>query len=657
MIDSTKLLIVLSDVAYIAELLKSKKPHEFTLHACKQINGTFFTKKGAEGEAIAKLFSKLDPNDSFHLVLPDSLFVDTIVSVKETSEAKIKAHLEKTVLTDLKLSEDSHYLKTTNLNEFKGVTRVQIVAIAKDALSVWRVGNKQHSQIKHFSPLSWVVKSIISLEPSISVLQLGEQLYTAQHFFGVDQTSSATISEPEKIVETIKTLKGAEPSIQTAYLLTNTLVEEQLKDALSKVLPLQQMTGKAEADQLPSYVVHFLQAAARTLSIKEYNVPVFSLPAPSDEENEKHAALFTATSQDTKEDALPKTAPIADAEKENKKDVDSSAEDSAETEEKTTEIDETSASKDAAQPKTEGSSDAEAITPAEESSDKEETSPESAIEEPETEEAKDDEASPKKSASSAAVEPEIPVASTITPVVAPQADKPTPSISENTEAGSSEQKTALDQTGSEDIDLSQFAQHSSQTSESPAPIQAPAQSAPVKQPIKHDSGVKNMLKMVLITTIAFIITIAVGVGLGLGFLKFAGSSDEVPTPTVEVEEQPVPEEPQEEASPSAETEESEPDAATVDLAELKVLVVNATTRAGYAGEIRSDLLSGDFEDVTAGNASGTYEDGGILVYLKESNSTVISAIESATDLDTTTLDDAQAEDAQGRYDVIIVLAE
>ncbi|MEX0896263.1 MAG: hypothetical protein WDZ94_05045, partial [Patescibacteria group bacterium] len=71
MIDSTKLLIVLSDVAYIAELLEGKKQYTFSLQNCKQVNGTFMTKKGPDNEAVAKLFSKLEAGEKYHLVLPD----------------------------------------------------------------------------------------------------------------------------------------------------------------------------------------------------------------------------------------------------------------------------------------------------------------------------------------------------------------------------------------------------------------------------------------------------------------------------------------------------------------------------------------------------------------------------------------------------------
>ena len=57
------------------------------------------------------------------------------------------------------------------------------------------------------------------------------------HYIGVDQCTSQTTAEVSAIAETIKTLKGAEPRIQTVYLLTNELVEQELKEELSDTLP------------------------------------------------------------------------------------------------------------------------------------------------------------------------------------------------------------------------------------------------------------------------------------------------------------------------------------------------------------------------------------------------------------------------------------
>lgn len=692
MIDTTKLLIILPDVAYVAELLEGKKPYTFTLHACKQVNGDFVTKKGPSAEAIAKLFQKLESGESYHLVLPDALFIDTIVSVDETTESKIQSQLEKSTLADLKLSEETHYLKTIILNKLKGTTRVQLAAISKDQLSVFRVGNTESgSTISGISPLSWIVKGIVSLEPSISVLQLGESLFVAQHYIGIDQTTSAPVSEPEKIVETIKTLKGSEPSIQTVYLLSNSVIEDQLKEALDKIVPVQQMTTNKSSDKLPSYVTTFLEAAARSLAVPDFNVPVFKLSAASPEETKTIASLFSgAASPDkdsvtedetsaeksvtSKEDALPKPdkSPTESEEVEKETEeieevAEDETDDSENTEDSTKKADDVDEETDAKKLETNESSDEE-IEQEEDDDKKTESTDEKTSTSDTTDENKKDDKKAEKdnpddskddSSDSKNTDSKDSGIANVSPVIAPVASTVSSAatnspITSDGDKKPKKEETALDQSGDDDIDLSQFTQHSADATPT-KPTQSSAQSeSTVKQPIKHSSGIGTMLKMILVTTIAFVLTIAVGVGVGLGILQFATPQDEVATPVVEVENETP--EPETEETPPPVEEEPEEEEVAVDLNTVSVLVVNATSTAGYAGQIRTQLLAGEFEDVTAGNAQGTYEEG-IWVYASEGSATVIEAIEDATDLTVTASEDAQAEDDQGDYDVVIVLAE
>ena len=59
---------------------------------------------------------------------------------------------------------------------------------------------------------------------------MGTNLFSALHYIGVDQTFQAPTDDVEAMAETIKTLKGSEPNIQTVYLVTNAVVEEKLKE-------------------------------------------------------------------------------------------------------------------------------------------------------------------------------------------------------------------------------------------------------------------------------------------------------------------------------------------------------------------------------------------------------------------------------------------
>jgi len=310
MLNTQKLLYILPDVAYIAELLPTKKPHSFAIQSFRQINGTFLDENEFIPEHIFKLFAKLDEGESYTLVLPDFLFTNTIVTVNETSDAKIKQYLKTTLLPQLTLEAKTHLIETFVLTELNGSARVQLSAIERSILAPIRVGAHQAKvTIDSASPLSWAIKSIVSLEPSITVLQIGDRLYSGLQYIGVDQTMQATVAETEVIAETIKTLKGAEPSIQTIYLLTNALVEKRLAELLSGTLPLQQLGSLSDdAEKMPAYVRQIIESSMRTFSIADYPVPKFSLsPATEAEISSYKEQLATVPQGDTMPtDDLPK---------------------------------------------------------------------------------------------------------------------------------------------------------------------------------------------------------------------------------------------------------------------------------------------------------------------------------------------------------------
>jgi hypothetical protein len=85
-------------------------------------------------------------------------------------------------------------------------------------------------------------------------------------------------------------------------------------------------------------------------------------------------------------------------------------------------------------------------------------------------------------------------------------------------------------------------------------------------------------------------------------------------------------------------------------------VVNATTKAGYAGTIKKELEAAKFKSITAGNAKGTYEKGNYLL-MAETNPELKAALEEALSIDVTTSSDTKVEDSANKYDAIIVLAE
>lgn len=693
MLNTQKLLYVLPDLAYVAELLPDKKPYSFAIQSFKQINGEFLNETEFIAENIVKLVNKLDEGEEYFLILPDFLFTNTIVSVQESSDAKIKEKLTAETLPKLGLKEESHLIETVVLNQLKGTTRVQLSAIEKSILAVFKVAIAEKDiKIAGIAPLSWAVKSIVSLEPSISVLQLGTKLYTAQHYIGVDQTTTAGIDQPENIIETVKTLKGAEPSIQTVYVCCNAVVEEKLKESLSKILPIQQMATKDPNEKIPSYVSQIIIASMRTLQIPDYSVPTFKLGKPTPEEKEKYAALLTSAGVETDEDddvavelPKPQISPVPTA-TESTEDKDESAEvtdSSAVLEEKAVDI-ETIKEDIPATPAMTDIEDAEKEDKKEDSNGVGSSgiSPVAAV--------SADTASAAVAAASIApvggiiTASDIAAASSLTTIPDTiDTDAPKDSHTETEPKESSEEK-ALDATATKDKEVEKPEVSSSVTSVvvpstqiDPATV-APAIDSPVvtdstsdidlkqfaqngetavestnstKPIIKNKSGAQHMMKMILITTGVFILTVAIGIGVGLAILKYSGSKQGTAnTPVVEVEQPtttPVPATPTPTASPSA----------AIDKSKVKILIVNATKKAGYAGQIKTKLENADFTQVSTGNAKGDYTDEGNFVYMEETNADLLAAMQEATTLTLTATDSAKVEDTKGTYDAVLVLAE
>src|SRR3990167_3214113 len=566
MLNTQKLLYILPDVAYIAELLPTKKPHAFSIQSFRQINGTFLDENEFIPEHVFKLFNKLEKNESYTLILPDFLFTNTIVTINETSEAKIKQYLKTTLLPQLTLDAKTHLIETFVLTELKGSVRVQLSAIEHSVLAPIRVGAQAATvSIASVSPLSWAIKSIVSLEPSITVLQIGNTLYSALQYIGVDQTMQTTVDETEVIAETIKTLKGAEPSIQTIYLLTNELVEKRLAGLLSNTLPLQQLNSPADdVEKMPSYVRQIIESSMRTFSIEDFPVPKFPLSPATDLEIATYQTQLAAMPQGEVMPAADLPKPIKQAELPEPEDL------------------------------LLASGEQEDVQINDDTSDP--------IEE---------------------------VAS-----VAPAGvDAP--------------KKTVV-----REINISQFTPSKEPDKTLTSQNTMPETTAlPV---IKNKQTAAPMLKMVFITIAAFAVTVSVGIGVGLLFLKFSGSSQSETSPVVMVEEP---------ATTPAASITPAPDAspaASIDTAKLKMLVVNATAKAGYAGTIKSQLTEADFSTVTAGNAKGKYEKAGTYILFSKTykkNVELITLIEKVTKLTLSEMPDKTTEDPADAYDAVLVLAE
>lgn len=587
----TRLLYILSELAYIAKLVPAKKAHDFVLSDFRQINGEFLDENVLLEKNLAKLFSKLEEG-SYKLVLPDFLFTSTIVNIEMDDEEAVKEHLRTKLLPELGINDQDYYLDTTVLSNYKGSFKVQLTALEKSVVAPLAKVLKDLPKVKieAISPLSWTSKSIISLEPSVAILQMGNHLFLAEHYIGVDQCYSVEVAEAANFAETVQTLKGAEPSLQTVYLLTNSLVDDAIKEKLKETLPVQQLSDLAsENEKMPSYVRQIIEASAKTFSIKEFLLPQFIL----DKDYELKAEVDKKEDKEDEMDNLVKPAVVG-----------------------------------------------EAVLPSPitiPATSQTEVVVESLDDEDEPEEESKDQA---KVELSKEVEVEV--------------EKTADSIKKSVET---ETKVAIEvpvKNEEKEVDFSQFANLAIDPSvfdksKKEEKGETKMQDLPEKKLIKNQDDGSSVAKMIFIGFLSFVVTIALGVGIGLAYLQWTNHQEST-KPMVEVEPSPT---------PVAEVTATPTPLPEINKADYKILVVNATTKAGYASTVANKVKAAEFTSVTPQNAKGIYEEGDYLL-VKEDNPTnqaLLKELETATGLSLTLSTEISKEVSGDAYNAVLVLGQ
>lgn len=639
MLNASKILLVLPEVAFAAELLPGKQPNTFSIQNCSQYLSPFLEGIKFNGEKLYKLFHRIQKDEPYALVLPDDLFFNKIVSVSKESDSAIRDELKGVILPSLNVSEETHDIVTTVLNVHKGETRIQISAVSRAVLGPIRaVAEKTGATISNVVPLSFALKSIISLEPSVSAVQLGDSLYIAQHYIGVSDCQRVPATEIEKAVELIKGFKKAEPSTMTVYALTNPLIGSQLKEGLKQIIPLQQMSETVEGSKLPGAVTTAIESIARSLS-SDFPIPLFDLGKASRDELD---ALVVGNAGDDADELDDDTSSIAE--------VDTKA---IEEEDEAEAVPAEKAPSRVAPEPVDEKVEAEG----------EETMPKvTTVEEIQVEES--DLPKPSHLGGAAAVAAAAKQTADEGPTIKLDAlselgDEPTPSVQKTPDITigkvkdleeSLEEKVAiLGNKAESTVDLSALSRAQSGSSTDNV------------KPVPSKDGGKKMNKMILTTLGVFLITVLLGGAAGFWFIRFNQSSEsETPTVTVEptMEPEPVVEqnETAEEATESAQTT----DLGAEEKAALSIYVVNATGRSGHAGTFRTRLTTAGFSTVAVGNTNSEegYEDEGNFIFMKDGSNALLEALSTATKLTLTEdADLATVEDSAGKYDVIIVLNE
>lgn len=630
MLDTRKVILILPEIAFICELLPDKKPNSFLVHACTQVNGSFVVGQHVVMKNIAKLFQKLEPKESYYIILPDSLFLQSILTLKVSNESELAAELEKTVLPDLGLSPDEFQIITKTLTQRQGNYRLQVTALSKESLVILSgLAHLSKVELAGVTSLSWSVKGMISLEPSLTVVQAGDQLFVAQHYIGVEKCTQFGLSASAEVLPRLRQLKEQESSIMTVYLLTDGEVEKNLKADAAKFVPFQQMTSAKTLAKLPSHVATLLEQSMRTLSVTDFPVPLFSEEQPSDKEQTTLTAAYATAAPEgsTASDEVPPLVFVAPAVlKPETSEVNMTAaptklDDDVVIKPEVAKVAETDDSQTLPKPIT------VAIT-----------------------------AQSLKAEGSRA-----PTASVVT--VTKTTATPLLAVTSPSNVVQPAAVVAAAAASQDAIDLRQFVGGQS--------AQVVTDSGAATLP--NEKGAMDMWKIILITGAIFLITIAIGIGIGLFVLKYANkTTPSAPVVTVQPTATPTPAPTPATASDSAQATPSgkttpKPSAtpkasasptssATTDasLANQKILVVNATDKAGYAGQMKDKLTKAGAKSVTAQNAKGKY-DAGDYVYSPKPNDTVLTELEKATGLALTQLADAKQEGSG--YDYIVVLAQ
>lgn len=627
MLNTRKLIYILPEVCYVAELLPTKKPHTFAIQSFRQINATFMEDEELLVENVKKLFRKLEP-ETYTLVLPDFLFTNTIIDVSESSEAGVRDYLLTKLLPSLGLSKETHQLETFILTQHKGKTKVQLSGLEKSVLGpVFPVAEERGVVIEAICPLSWTLKSVISLEPSLSAVELGAHLYIAQHYIGVEQSTFFPTSELGNVIEAVRTLRGAEPNLQTLYLLTSPETGEEIKAKLKQRIPLQQLAeDEVSMDGLPAHLKTAIEAAAKTLDITDYPVPRFKLekyegegapsaaaaetpeedeeeiPAPTKTEpalQEPSIEIFEESLGEEEEEPLPAPAPTLPVATTHLTVVAAEIDESPETDES-----------------------GESIGESDELEEKEESTAESLT-----------------------LENQPSTTQFVDRDLGEELDELEDDPLTDLTGGLSKAPEANDWLEDDEPEAK------------PVPEMAPIrETQPVRERpvIKNKNSTSSMIRMIGISIAALVITVLVGVGAGFALLQNSGNSALTQGITPSPKASPIA---QVSPSPAVSPSPSASPSAALAKDKVRILVVNATGVTGKAGGVKTKLTSAGYKNVGTGNAQGTYQKGNFLLMDTQDQAFLAQLQKDSALTVSFGTEKKSAEDTAGNYDVVLVINE
>lgn len=617
----------------------SKNP---TLRDVTRIDFPLIEKGQFQPENLAHALKSLEQT-SLYVVVSDEIFFHHISDYAISAQKDIENEIKETVATVFSDKKEPLHIVTVDLAKTSKMQTVQITALTKSNLATLTEAAKEAGvEILSILPASFVVKAFVSVDPSLFVLVTSNSFLLTSHYIGVDFALNIGKDNVKELISTVRTLKKERPHIQHVYLCGDPDVILPLHEELTEVLPVQDVEVK-EIDtehDTPFFLRAFI------LGVKEVIENDFPLPHFSTDQI--HHSVANAIKAEIED-------PIKTLKNEMEKDNTPTHEEEADKEEDIKTIE-----KEEKQPEenlTEKEEEIETKEPAViEKVMKEEEPPTLAIEPP------------------VKVLPVI-AATTVTPTLVLPTPTHTPSINISATAETVKPISSITPpiiirveppktVTTPKVTLPDTTVIQSQTASS---VKTEAQTEKIitvaspAQEIKTETVVERTVSMpakkkeksnifkYLMLTIGVAVLISL-VGGGIVISQQALSDKKNPplqTPISEVSPTPV-----EEVTPTP-----EPTAVPVDLKKLSFGVFNATSIAGRAGKIATDVKKAGATKVDAGNAKDKYDAGNFIMFAKPEFQDAKATLEKATGLTLEEKPMSDKENPNSKYDVIIIINE
>jgi hypothetical protein len=617
-VSSTHLAYLFPSVAYLLELVPAKGTTNFQVQNVREIRGSFCTDGAWQAENIKKLASKLD-TAQYTVALPDTVFQQYVFEVEAGSEAEAHKKALRHMREAYEIDDAITFCHLFLLSTHRGKYTFQLVSLPQAAARLFYDAlSPQSDHIKAITPLSWLMKAFVSLEPSLTLAQVGQDVSVARHYIGIDRTFSGATTQPTALAEYLKSQKIEDAQLQTLYLIADEETERLVKKDLNKIIPIQQLiTGDEAVEGLPASVKFLAEQAARTLSLTELRLPLIKveeLEQAATNDPEELTALSSPTNRSSSETSEDDASPMSKA------------------------------SLPAPTLPNPGAAPSTVLA---------DTTP------PTLSKAAGGPTLHSESLDLDTLPSTPPAIVTLDePEEVSEVSSPQPSFYDKVHTSS--QPSVSPSKGIDDAELeSAVSETLGQTTRSVPPIShsstssATAASTPPSSKIiiQNSNDASELLKIIGLTVGVIIVTVIAGLGIGYALLSFSLSPQQI---AVEPVGSPSPS-----SSPSTPVSPSpspSPSAEPVAKDKLQVLVVNATTTAGKAGKYKTLLEQAGFKNISVGNAKGKYEPGTYFL-MKAESSALKTELDKALSVTGTIQKSVKTEDAAEQKDLVIVIAE